>query len=73
MRRFIMKTNNEVSLTDKNLDRLAKLFPFSIGMSLEPIGISSKSKEGTEYLTAARNAEEKGLDSLKTIVEALSR
>ena len=56
----------------KNLDLLAKLFPFSPGMSPKPIGVSSKNSDGVEYLTAARNAEEKGLDSLKPIVEALN-
>jgi DNA-binding HxlR family transcriptional regulator len=56
----------------KNLDRVTKLFPFAIGMLADPIGVSQKSKDGTEYLTAARNAEEKGLESLKHIVETLS-
>jgi len=56
----------------KNLDSLVKLFPFSSGMSEEPIGISSKNNEGVEYLNAAKDAEEKGLDSLKLIVEVLS-
>ncbi|MFW9795110.1 MAG: hypothetical protein ACFFEE_12450, partial [Candidatus Thorarchaeota archaeon] len=54
-----------------NLNRVVELFPFSIGMSSDPIGTSSKSEEAVEYLTNARNSEEKGLESLKQIVEAL--
>lgn len=64
-----IKHYDEVS---KNLDRVAKIFPFEVGMPGEPIGVSLKSKDGSGYLTAARNAEEKGLESLKPIVEALS-
>ncbi|MHA2179361.1 MAG: hypothetical protein ACXAAK_13525 [Candidatus Thorarchaeota archaeon] len=56
----------------KNLDHVVKLFPFSVGMPGDPIGISQKSKDGSEYLTSARNAEEKGLESLRSIVDALS-
>ena len=60
------------SEVSKNLDEVTKLFPFEGGMPGDPIGVSQKSKDGSEYLTVARNAEENGLESLRLIVEALS-
>ena len=71
MRPIIETSISHYEVVSKNLDHVAKIFPFSPGMSLDPIGVSSKSKEATEYLTAARNSEKKGLESLNMIVEAL--
>jgi hypothetical protein len=72
MRPLFETSQQHYKEVSKNLARVAKKFPFSVGMSGDPIGVSQKSKESLEYLIIARNAEEKGLESLRPIVDALS-
>ncbi|MHA2198760.1 MAG: hypothetical protein ACXABN_02725 [Candidatus Thorarchaeota archaeon] len=71
MKSLFENSVEQYSNVSKNLDKLSQLFPFSVGMSGDPIGVSQKSKDGTGFLKSARDAEEKGLESLRQIVKAL--
>lgn len=56
----------------KNLKKISDLYPFDMNkLTIEPIDVNERSKDATNLLKKAREAEANGLSDLETILEIL--
>jgi len=67
LRDLVQETRGHYEVVSDALSDLAKLYPFPPHSARETIGVTRESKEAARLLKQARNAEVKGLDTIRQI------
>ena len=72
VKKLLDDARDSYEIVSKSLEKVHKDYPFSVPLPHTPIGIDERTSVTVEVLKSAREAEAKGLDTLKQIVDILS-